>query len=355
VVAQLLSADTPDEVQKEVFATIRTLELSDAVDELFAAVGDESRSGTARAAALQALDYFKDSRLEKAVEIASSSDSPDLRLAALPVAAKLSPEAVLPVLEILAVDGNTREHRAAYQSLANLEDPAADRILSERLGALQAGDVIPGAQIELLEAAAKRTDPVIAKLLADRDAAIAASGDPLAPFEQSLEGGDFIAGSRVFNNQPVMACQRCHQLGGQAVGAGPNLGLIGAKMNRRELLASIIEPNAIIAEGFESVVITTKNGDVNVGSIASESDSVLSLRLLDGSIAEISKEEITKRDGAPSGMPAIYQHVLTKREMRDLIQFLSMLKVEFGAGGGPRALTPFAGIQRLPEFDADEK
>jgi len=329
--------------------------LRSSVDELFAALKDDQRSGLTRASALEALEYFGDPRLEEAVAIAAKSDSSELRLAAQPVAARLSPEAVLPVLEALAVHGNTEEQRTAYKALADVDDPEADRILAGRLRALAAGEVEYGAQIELLEAAAKRDDPTVKQLLADREAALAASDDPLAGFEPALEGGNVRAGTRVFYNNPVMACQRCHQVMGHGGAAGPDLSLVGTRKTRRELLESVIEPNATIAEGFESVAVTTRNGDVSVGSVAGETDSVLSLRLLDGSVAEIQKSEIVKRDGAPSSMPPIYRQVLSKREMRDLIEFLAQLNVDYTAPHGPRALMSLDAAPEMPDRDTHEE
>src|SRR5690606_17535027 len=123
-----------------------------------------------------------------------------------------------------------------------------------------AGQIPIGAQLELLEAAAKRTDPKIKQLLAEREAAIAASDDPLAPYRVALEGGNARRGMRIFYSQPVMACVRCHAFGtGGGGDAGPNLAMIGAQKDRTYLLEGVVKPNATIAPGYDSIVVTLKS------------------------------------------------------------------------------------------------
>ena len=47
-------------------------------------------------------------------------------------------------------------------------------------------------------------------------------------------------------------CSGCHDLEGSEADVGPKLNGIGARMDRSELIAAIIDPNAQIAEGFEA-------------------------------------------------------------------------------------------------------
>ncbi|HEX9784761.1 MAG TPA: HEAT repeat domain-containing protein [Opitutaceae bacterium] len=341
VLPALLSSGTPDTVQAAAFSALQALDVRAAGDELLAAVSDPSKTAVARTAALEALDNFNDPRLAQAVEAAGSSDSPALRLAALPIAARLSPESALPVLTNLVERGNIEEKRTAFRALADLAHPEADRLLASQLRELAEGNVPVAAQLELLQSAGERDDPATKELLQVREAALATSPDPLAQFRVALEGGNRGMGQRVFNNHPVLACQRCHQVGGQGGEAGPDLSLIGTKHSREMLLEAIIKPSSTIAEGFDTVVVTLKSGDVQVGTIAAEDASTLTIRLGDGTTAAIAKNTIQSRQAAPSSMPEIYGSVLTKSEVRDLLEFLATLNVDPGKASGPRALQPF--------------
>ncbi len=339
---QLLQIATPETVEIAALTAIEGFGAKGAADILAAVIRDEKQPGATRAAALNALNKTNDPRLSELVGLASKSETPQFRLTALPIAARLSPDTVAPLLARLVKDGDAEEQKAAYRTLANFAHPTADPLLAAQLKKLAAGEVPAGAQLELLDAAAKRSDPAIHQLLADRDAALAATGNPLAPYLVALEGGDAKRGQRIFLSQPVMACVRCHSIGSSGGGdAGPNLAMVGTRHDRNYLLESVVKPSAKIAPGFDSVVLTLKSGKFIGGIVANETPDIISLRNADGKITEVKKADITRREGAPSSMPEIYGAVLTKTELRDVVEFLAKLTKpmeETGVSEQPRAL-----------------
>ena len=138
-----------------------------------------------------------------------------------------------------------------------------------------------------------------------------------------------------------MACVRCHAIGSSGGDAGPNLSMIGARHDRRYLLESVVKPNAMIAPGFDSIVVTLKSGGVIGGIVAGETADEISLKNADGKTTVVKKSDIDKREGAPSSMPEIYGAVMTKAEIRDVVEFLSSLNEpveDTGARDMPRAL-----------------
>jgi putative heme-binding domain, Pirellula/Verrucomicrobium type len=321
----LFAAGSPEEVQLAALKAVEALDGHGAADTLVAVVRDSGQTPGARAAAFKALDDLKDARVNELVTFAGESDAPALRLAALPVAARISPEAAAPLLARLVREGTAEEQKAAYKALANSQHASTDALLKEQLARLEKGGVAPAAQLELIEAAAKRENAEIKRLVEERDARLATDADPLAPYRVALEGGNARAGERIFWSQPVMACVRCHTAGGGGGDAGPPLGNIGKRLTREQLLEAVVKPNATIAPGFDSVVVTLKSGGVVGGTVAEETSTDLRLRDADGKITVVKKAEIATREGAPSSMPEIYGVVLTKTELRDLIEFLAKL------------------------------
>ena len=326
LVAGLLATNSPAAVQTATLKAMQDLEVAGATDALFAAVKNNALSAESRVAALATLEKIKDSRLAEAVTVASASSSSALRLAALPIAARLSPATAAPVIANLVAKGTGEEQKAAFRSLAFLRHPSADTLVAEQLRALAAGQVAPAGQLELLNAASRRSDPAIKALLAERTTALAASLDPLASYRTALEGGSATRGEQIFRNQPTLACIRCHRAGTDGGDAGPNLAGLGAKQTREQLLESIVKPNAKIAPGFDTVVVTLKDGNVAAGIVASETAAVLTLRNTDNKLVEVKKADITKREGAPSGMPEIYGAILTPTQLRDVVEYLASLK-----------------------------
>lgn len=339
ILASLLDASAPAVLQTAALKALQDLEISGATDALVAAVKNSVLSSTTRIAALNTLDKLKDPRLAEVVKFASESTFPALRQAALPIAARLSPEAAAPVITSLIAKGTPDEKRAAFRTLGSFKHPSADQLLAEQLRALAAGQVHPSVQLELVTAAERRDSPEIKQLLAEREKTLAATNDPLAPFRIALLGGDRMRGERIFRNQPTLACIRCHRAGGDGGDAGPDLADVGRKQTREQLLESLIKPNAKIAEGFDTIVLTLKNGGSAAGIVASETADEIHLRNTDNKLIEVKKSDIAKREGAPSGMPEIYGAILTKREIRDLIEYMSSLR-ERGTRRGSDLETP---------------
>ena len=237
-----LDRNTPEVVQTAALAAVHSLEMKGAAGALVAVVADDAQPAAARAAALDALDQLKDSRVADSVKRAERSQAPALRPAALPIAARLSPTAAAPTLARFATEGNVAEQKAALTALGTLTHPIADAVLAAQLRRLAAGEVAPAVQLELLDAAALRSDPAIKKLLVERSAAATAATDPLAPFRVALEGGDRQRGQKLFTGHPVLACVRCHRNGTEAGGdAGPNLAGVGGKYSREYLLESVVK------------------------------------------------------------------------------------------------------------------
>ncbi len=322
----LLASGTPAAVQAATLQTLNALEIAGAADTLFALVSDEKQSGESRAAALGVMDKTKHPRLEDAVRLASASNSPALRLAALPITARLAPAKAVPVLANLVRHGDATEQKAAFRALGNLRNPEADTVFADQLRALLAGQVPAAVQLELINAAGRRADPKIKALVAEHEKSVSSSTDPLASFRVALEGGDKERGRRIFESQATLPCIRCHRAGAEGGDAGPNLAGIGAKQSREYLLESIVKPNAKIAPGYDTVVVTLKSGRVVAGIVAQETADTLSLRDTENKVAAVAKSEIAKREGAPSSMPEVYATLLTKQQIRDVVEYLASLR-----------------------------
>ncbi len=263
----------------------------------------------------------------------------------MPIASRLHPESAVTTLATLLEHGTAEEQRVAFTALGEAAGAEADDVLLAQLGRLAAGKVAPSAQLELLEAAGRRSDPRIKQALADRAAALAATGDPLAPFQVALAGGDPKAGARLFFRNPAVTCVRCHRSGDSPGGeAGPNLAGIGARKPREYILQSIIKPSAQIAEGFAIATVTRTNGEALVGIIAKQDETTVRLKVGDD-LVDLPRRDIKTVELAPSAMPEIAALVLKKSEIRDLVAFVSSLKKP----ARPRDQWPIRALQSQPE------
>src|SRR5262249_36216581 len=135
----------------------------------------------------------------------------------------------------------------------------AQQMLAAQLDKLIAGKLPGEDELELLEATEKSTnDAVKAKRKQFDDAR--PKNDQLASYHESLLGGDAAVGKKIFFERQDVSCVRCHKIAGTGGVAGPDLSSVATRHERSYFLESIINPNAQIAPGFESVSIKVKAG-----------------------------------------------------------------------------------------------
>ena len=180
-------------------------------------------------------------------------------------------------------------------------------------------------QLELLEAARLRRSSEVKQKLARWDASRPKS-DHLAAYRETLAGGDAVAGREIFLNKTEVACLRCHKVQGHGGEVGPDLTGIGAKQTREYLLESLVDPNRQIAKGFETVVLGLRNGTLVSGVLKAETADEIRLITAEAQTMVVPKREIEDRTTGKSAMPADVTQHLSKRELRDLVEFLAGLK-----------------------------
>ena len=126
-------------------------------------------------------------------------------------------------------------------------------------------------------------------------------------------------------------CDRCHRIGNDGGRLGPNLTSVGSRFSRRDLLRSMLDPSAVVADPYRNVRVTTQGGQIHTGRVIPGRDYratrlTLSLDPLDSSKQVVlSKSEIELIEDSPvSPMPTGLLNTLNKAEIRDLIEFLAV-------------------------------
>ena len=72
----------------------------------------------------------------------------------------------------------------------------------------------------------------------------------IADDEPKLTGGDVKRGEEIFNTHQIAACNRCHMVGGKGGPIGPPLDGIASRKEKDYLMESLINPQAVMAEGW---------------------------------------------------------------------------------------------------------
>ena len=284
-----------------------------------------SATPEARAEALRGLSVFKDSKLAELLAAASGDTNEAVRKEVTALRAAAQPHDAAALLKETLEKGSLAEKQAALAAVSNAENPALDEALILLMSDLNAGRLDPGLHLDTLEAAAKRSSPRLKARLKEHEFAYPKS-DALGPFRETLMGGSIDAGRKVFVEKAEAACLRCHKAEGEGGEVGPDLAGIGAKQTREYLLESILFPNHKIAPGYASIVVTLKNGTAYAGIVKSETASELVLNSPEDGLVSLNISDIAARQAGLSAMPGEMGAILTKRELRDLIEYLASLK-----------------------------
>ena len=117
-------------------------------------------------------------------------------------------------------------------------------------------------------------------------------------------------------------CSTCHRHDGVGHQVGPSLADASDKDNAT-LIGSILDPSGVVSPQFTSFVVTTQDGRVATGLIASESDTAVTLRRAGGVEETLLRADIVDITSSNvSLMPADLQRVIDPQRMRDLLSFL---------------------------------
>jgi len=311
-------------VQKEAIAAALALKVSSVGAELEAIANGKKLDSSLRLAAVNALAMLGDARIDGVLtRIATDSDE-RMRLASMNVRIARDPGQAIPIALSALAKGGVQEKQTAIAILGKNLTPEANAEL-QKLGAQQiAGSLPAGLMLDVIEALAARTDDTSKNMVAAIEAKRPAT--EMGPFIEALEGGDSEAGQRIFSYHAQVQCRRCHATEGHGVSIGPGLESAGKNHDRNYLLEAVVFPSKHFAPGFESVMLTMKDGGIHGGTVKNETNTALSLESVEEGLVSLQKALITEREQGVSGMPEGFGYILSRRELRDLVAYLASLK-----------------------------
>jgi quinoprotein glucose dehydrogenase len=327
-----------DVVRREAAQTAVKLGVKEFGPTMAALVKDAKQPAGLRVEALYAVEALKDPNARDLASLALKSDEPKLRAAGRTVRARLEPAAVLQELPALLSDESVSaaEKQGAFAILAaERSSRETDKLLDAWLDRALAGEVPPEILLDVLDAAETRTSTPRLRLFAPLKekvekyrAAQKAKPDPLAAYGEALAGGDAEKGRHIVLNNSAVYCQRCHKLDGQGGEVGPQLNGIAAdkEKDRRYLLESITLPSAKIARGYETAILLLNDERTVTGVIKSEDKKEIRLVTPENKELVIPVKDVDSRRTGPSAMPADLHQKLSRRELRDVVEFLASLK-----------------------------
>jgi putative heme-binding domain-containing protein len=130
---------------------------------------------------------------------------------------------------------------------------------------------------------------------------------------------DPVKGLALFNTK----CITCHRLHSKGNEIGPDLSGIRLKYDKTAIIDAIVNPSAGIVFGYETWIVTTKDGQSHPGFLISETARSITLKDLSGSSLNIAKDVIvSKTKQTKSLMSSASELMLTEQDLADISGFL---------------------------------
>ncbi|GDY07727.1 MAG: dehydrogenase [Planctomycetota bacterium] len=240
--------------------------------------------------------------------------------------AKLSPAQLTKLTEQFATAGPLEVDRL----LGAFEQSTDEQVGQQLIAAMKTAPALTALRPDAIKtrlakyssSVQEAAQPLYAALNVD----LAAQKQRLEETLASLPPGDIVRGQKVFHNEKA-ACKACHALGYLGGKTGPDLTRIGGIRNERDLLESILFPNASFVRSFEPVLIVTTSGKTVNGLIRSETPDELVIATGPNQEARVARADIEEmKPSSVSIMPAGLEKQLTLEQLADLIAFLKNCK-----------------------------
>lgn len=303
-------------------SVLSELNISEYNNEL-ANIYNNSDNAKVRVAVLPALNKLKYAELEAVIKKGIDDKDESVRTVALSLLNNdnVSKESLPTLVQTIFTKGGVREQQQILVVLGKLTIDKTQSILAGLIDQLKEKQLSPNVSLELKEA----VEASGSEALKTKIAAIKPGASPMDEYMESLFGGNRNNGRNVFNYNSTAQCVRCHNMGSEGGSVGPNLAKIGATLSREQILQALIEPSARLSPGYGTVSLKLKDGQEVTGTLGKENAEELVITTSDAEPLVIPVSRIAKRENMPSSMPPMGT-LLTKREIRDVVEFLSGLK-----------------------------
>jgi putative heme-binding domain-containing protein len=139
--------------------------------------------------------------------------------------------------------------------------------------------------------------------------------------------GDADRGRRLVAESAAVQCRSCHAIDGLGGGVGPALDRVGARLDRRQLLESLLEPSRTIAPEYRTHLAVLDDGRVLTGLIVKRTADAVWLVDAAGRVAELAAAELDELVPQPTSlMPEHLLRDLTAGQAADLLAYLESLR-----------------------------
>lgn len=308
----------------ESIKAIGKLQINESADLLLSKLKSDPAEAV-KVQALNSLVAMNAANLSEAISFAMSDNAEAVRVAGLGLLAQTSlpNDQKVTLLTDIIKKRTLPEKQTALLTLGGLEGSKDLPVWKTILADFDAGKLPEGTWIELEEAIAATTSTDL-KTQFDGLLEKKAAGEAWKKYAGALADGNARRGRNIFFENQTAQCIRCHAYDDMGGNAGPALDAIGKTLSKEELLIALVEPSKRLAPGFGTISIEMASGEKVTGTLLEEKKDSMSVKV-GSDTKEILKKDIKSSQMAASSMPPMGT-LLTKRELRDLVTYLTTLR-----------------------------
>lgn len=199
---------------------------------------------------------------------------------------------------------------AQLDFLARLND-------SHRLGLAKLGTRLVAAPVE------KAPTVDLAKIASQKGAIATTALEDIILAVEKLKPNP-ARGEALFTQQ---GCVACHALQPGGAALGPFMGQIGSIMNPSQIATAILRPSDTISQGFQTVMLTMKDGSVRTGFATETTSEKIVLRDMTGAVSTVLTANVKEDKHLPTSMmPEGLANALSLEDFAALVHFLAAKK-----------------------------
>lgn len=152
-------------------------------------------------------------------------------------------------------------------------------------------------------------------------------GSAVRPEQILALSGDAARGRKVFFETAGVQCKTCHRIDKEGLEVGPELTAIGKKLNREQLLESMLEPSKLIEPKYVTWLAETTDGLLATGLLVKKDETEVILKDAQNKEIRIPAKQIEQLvPQRQSLMPDLLLRDMTAQQVADLLAFLGTLK-----------------------------
>jgi len=289
--------------------------------------GDANGSPALRSAAIEGLRELGGRGATAALRDLTKDNNDSIRRSA--AAALAAADLNGSMNEILAVvSATTKEEDAVALWRSLLAVKGSSAAFTKALGAASLPEASARAGLRVAREGGRNEPNLVLALnkaggLSDPNAAL--TDEEIHTIGYDVTRGDPANGEKLYRRKEL-GCTLCHSIGGAGGKVGPDLTSLGASTPLADyIIESVLLPNKKVKEGYNSVQLTTTQGEEIVGNFVREDNEQVILTDASANLVQIPKRDITARKMGGSLMPSGLVDFLTPQERLDLYAFLAQL------------------------------